>query len=126
VRGEDSWIRAIWAGKPFVWQPYRQEDAVHISKLQAFIEVFTTDAPIHVHSLMQASHLAWSENAELSCDHANNLATKISYPQLWQHLIDQLPAIQAYNATQAATLACQADLATKLVTFSENLIRTKV
>ena len=21
VRGEDSWIRALWAAKPFIWQP---------------------------------------------------------------------------------------------------------
>jgi uncharacterized repeat protein (TIGR03837 family) len=24
VRGEDSWLRAIWAGRPFIWQPYLQ------------------------------------------------------------------------------------------------------
>ncbi len=26
VRGEDSWVRAQWAGKPFIWQPYVQVD----------------------------------------------------------------------------------------------------
>jgi uncharacterized repeat protein (TIGR03837 family) len=36
VRGEDSLVRAIWAGQPFIWQIYEQEDGVHAQKLQAF------------------------------------------------------------------------------------------
>ena len=26
VRGEDSLVRAIWAGAPMIWQPYLQQD----------------------------------------------------------------------------------------------------
>ncbi len=37
VRGEDSLVRAIWAGKPFVWQIYAQEDNAHIAKLDAYL-----------------------------------------------------------------------------------------
>jgi uncharacterized repeat protein (TIGR03837 family) len=37
VRGEDSWLRAIWAGKPFVWHIYEQDDAAHHEKLSAFM-----------------------------------------------------------------------------------------
>lgn len=39
VRGEDSVVRALWAGKPFVWQIYPQDDQAHHMKLQAFCEV---------------------------------------------------------------------------------------
>lgn len=38
VRGEDSFVRAQWAGRPLVWQPYRQEDGAHQRKLQAFLD----------------------------------------------------------------------------------------
>ena len=38
VRGEDSFVRAQWAGMPFVWQIYVQEDAVHHAKLEAFLQ----------------------------------------------------------------------------------------
>ena len=31
VRGEDSWVRAIWAGKPFIWQPYFQAENTHLN-----------------------------------------------------------------------------------------------
>ncbi len=36
VRGEDSLTRALWAGVPFIWQLYPQDDGVHAHKLQAF------------------------------------------------------------------------------------------
>lgn len=43
VRGEDSLVRAIWAGKPFIWHIYPQEDDVHHVKLDAFLDWL--DAP---------------------------------------------------------------------------------
>jgi uncharacterized repeat protein (TIGR03837 family) len=38
VRGEDSWVRAIWAGAPFVWQIYPQDDDAHHVKLGAWLD----------------------------------------------------------------------------------------
>jgi uncharacterized repeat protein (TIGR03837 family) len=38
VRGEDSLVRALWAGAPFVWQIYPQHDDAHHAKLDAFLE----------------------------------------------------------------------------------------
>jgi uncharacterized repeat protein (TIGR03837 family) len=38
VRGEDSFVRAQWAERPMVWQPYVQPDGAHIVKLDAFLE----------------------------------------------------------------------------------------
>jgi uncharacterized repeat protein (TIGR03837 family) len=37
VRGEDSVVRAIWAGKPLVWQIYPQTEDTHLIKLQAWL-----------------------------------------------------------------------------------------
>lgn len=39
VRGEDSWVRAIWAGVPLVWDIYKQEDGAHWPKLAAFVDL---------------------------------------------------------------------------------------
>jgi uncharacterized repeat protein (TIGR03837 family) len=36
VRGEDSLVRALWAGQPFVWHIYPQDDWAHHDKLHAF------------------------------------------------------------------------------------------
>jgi uncharacterized repeat protein (TIGR03837 family) len=38
VRGEDSLVRALWTGRPFVWQLYPQDDGAHHAKLEAFLE----------------------------------------------------------------------------------------
>ena len=45
VRGEDSFARAQWAGKPFVWHIYPQDDDFHMIKLDAFLHRYaqTTD-----------------------------------------------------------------------------------
>jgi uncharacterized repeat protein (TIGR03837 family) len=45
VRGEDSFVRAMWAGKPWLWHIYRQDDGAHAVKLDAFLQLFLQDAP---------------------------------------------------------------------------------
>jgi len=37
VRGEDSAVRALWAGRPHIWHIYPQDDGVHAGKLDAFM-----------------------------------------------------------------------------------------
>jgi len=54
VRGEDSVVRAIWAGKPFLWQIYPQHDEAHHAKLAAFLDAL--DAPASV----RAAHAVWN------------------------------------------------------------------
>ncbi|MDQ0032632.1 putative repeat protein (TIGR03837 family) [Variovorax boronicumulans] len=38
VRGEDSLVRALWAGAPLVWQIYPQDDDAHHAKLNAWLD----------------------------------------------------------------------------------------
>lgn len=45
VRGEDSFVRAQWAARPFVWQIYPQHDGAHEPKLEAFLQRFTHGLP---------------------------------------------------------------------------------
>lgn len=40
VRGEDSWVRAHWAGRPFVWQAYPQAARAQAPKVEAFLQRF--------------------------------------------------------------------------------------
>ena len=41
VRGEDSFVRAQWAGRPLLWHIYQQEEDVHLEKLEAFLRLYT-------------------------------------------------------------------------------------
>lgn len=54
VRGEDSLVRAIWAGQPFVWNIYPQHDNAHHAKLMAFLDWL--DAP----PSLRRFHRAWN------------------------------------------------------------------
>ena len=38
VRGEDSFVRAQWGGKPFIWHIYPQDENLHHKKLNAFLQ----------------------------------------------------------------------------------------
>ncbi|HSV58930.1 MAG TPA: elongation factor P maturation arginine rhamnosyltransferase EarP [Variovorax sp.] len=46
VRGEDSLVRALWAGKPLVWQIYPQDDDAHHVKLDAFLDWLQAPPPL--------------------------------------------------------------------------------
>ncbi len=54
VRGEDSLVRALWAGQPFVWHLYPQHDDAHHAKLEAFLDWL--QAP----PSLRAFHRAWN------------------------------------------------------------------
>ncbi len=60
VRGEDSWVRAQWAGRPFVWQAYPQHDAVHAAKLEAFLDRFLAGAPAPLATAVRALTRRWN------------------------------------------------------------------
>ena len=97
VRGEDSLVRAIWAGKPFVWQIYPQQDDVHQAKLQAFLHML--QAP----PSLRAFHVAW-----------NSQAGPVTAPA---PLPLDLSAWQATAPAARARLAAQDDLVTQLLGF---------
>ena len=54
VRGEDSLVRALWAGKPFVWHIYPQHDNAHHAKLDAFLDWLQAPASL------RETHHAWN------------------------------------------------------------------
>lgn len=104
VRGEDSWVRAIWAGKPFIWQPYIQTENTHLEKLNAFLATFY--ANFEQKEMLCEAHQCWSAG------HMPN--------DVLQRYLNNLPATQAYTLAQAKQLTAQTDLAAKLVIFCNN------
>ncbi len=60
VRGEDSWVRAQWAGRPFVWQAYAQDDGAHGAKIEAFLDLALAGAPGDVAGTIRGWTAAWN------------------------------------------------------------------
>ena len=65
VRGEDSFVRAQWAGRPFVWHIYPQDDGAHVEKLQAFLGRFLAGADAATAAGARAWWAGWNGLAPL-------------------------------------------------------------
>ena len=85
VRGEDSFVRAQWAGKPFVWHTYRQIDDVHYKKLSAFMKLYCTglqpEASQALYSLWEGWNMGKSGSPAISTNIWN---VYVSYTGLLQ------------------------------------------
>jgi uncharacterized repeat protein (TIGR03837 family) len=60
VRGEDSFVRAQWAGKPLIWQIYPQHDGVHMQKLRAFLGKYCAGLPPEAAQAVRALWEGWN------------------------------------------------------------------
>jgi uncharacterized repeat protein (TIGR03837 family) len=96
VRGEDSLVRALLAGQPFVWHIYPQHDDAHHAKLQALLDWL--DAPPSLRDF----HRVWNGIA-------SGPLPDVSAPQLaeWRACV---------HAARARLLA-QTDLVSQLTCF---------
>ncbi len=61
VRGEDSLVRALWAARPLVWQPYRQEDGAHQRKMEAFLAHYGVGLDTAAADAMQSFWQGWND-----------------------------------------------------------------
>ena len=95
VRGEDSLVRALWAGKAFVWQIYPQHDGAHGPKLNAFLDW------LHAPASLRHFHLRW------------NGLSQDPLPEV------DLPAWQACTLAARERLLQQKDLVSQLLQFVE-------
>ncbi|MBR7963528.1 elongation factor P maturation arginine rhamnosyltransferase EarP [Burkholderia vietnamiensis] len=107
VRGEDSFVRAQWARKPFVWHIYPQADDAHLPKLDA--------ALAHLSAGLDAAPRAALERFW----HAWNGAGTPDWPDLLQHRA----ALDANAARWADALASVGDLAGKLAEYAKSQLK---
>lgn len=59
VRGEDSFLRAQWAARPFIWHIYQQENDIHLEKLQAFMARYALGLGVEARQALLDLHLAY-------------------------------------------------------------------
>lgn len=127
VRGEDSLVRALWAGAPFVWQLYPQHDDAHLGKLDAFVARWAASAgplPQGVAELLgwwnrrPAVAPAAPATPSVSAAFAAPAAPAASEP-----IAPALPALRDWAAAVRrwrGVLAAQPDLATRLQEFARS------
>jgi uncharacterized repeat protein (TIGR03837 family) len=108
VRGEESFVRAQWAGQPFVWQPYPQAEDAHRLKLDAFLERYTLGLGPEAAAALRSLSEAWNDCGDAGA--------------AWGAFAAARPALEAHTQAWAARLAAMSDLATNLVRFCPNLV----
>ncbi|MFU1553784.1 elongation factor P maturation arginine rhamnosyltransferase EarP [Aeromonas bestiarum] len=64
VRGEDSFVRAQWAGRPFLWHIYPQEEQAHMVKLDGFLDHYLADLPADAAQWLRAFSHALNQGEE--------------------------------------------------------------
>ena len=104
VRGEDSFVRAQWAGEPLIWHIYPQDDEAHMHKLEAFLDRFCVGLEPGLADDLRGVWRAWNR-AEAP-------------GPAWSALLAQLPALRAHAERWCVALAEQDDLASQLVAFA--------
>lgn len=63
VRGEDSFVRALWAARPFVWQAYPQHDGAHAVKVEAFVDRYVAAFPASLQAPLRQRFARWNGSA---------------------------------------------------------------
>ncbi len=107
VRGEDSFVRAQWAARPFLWHIYPQDEQAHLAKLEAFIERYAS---------------GWDDGARealLALSLAFNRGEAAASVAAWRALQPHWPQWCAQARRWPQRLLAGGDLASRLVQFAE-------
>ena len=106
VRGEDSFLRAQWAAKPFLWHIYPTDDGAHVIKLDAWLDRYCVGLDANASAAYRAA------------SHAFNAAKNDgAHSAPYELLAQNISALTAHAARWRDTLMQQTDLATRLLEF---------
>ncbi|MBK6958575.1 MAG: elongation factor P maturation arginine rhamnosyltransferase EarP [Nitrosomonas sp.] len=107
VRGEDSFVRAQWAGSPFIWNIYPQTEGAHWMKLDAFLDLYTANMPEDMADAVREIGACWNGRYEINST-------------IWLNFLFFRESITQHNKSWVRQLLEQVDLASSLVQFAEN------
>lgn len=73
IRGEDSFVRAQWAARPFVWHIYPQEEDAHWVKLNAFLDLYLAGLPENLADNIRTLWFSWNNRKSDTTVSANRM-----------------------------------------------------
>jgi uncharacterized repeat protein (TIGR03837 family) len=107
VRGEDSFVRAQWAARPFVWHIYPQADDAHLPKLDAALAHYARRLPAAARDSLARFWHAWNG---------------VGAPD-WADFQRHRAALDARAVEWARELAAVGDLAGNLAEFAKSQLK---
>jgi len=102
-------VRAQWAGRPFIWHIYPQDDAAHMVKLDAFLSHYCATLDAETATALRAVSHAWN--------HGQGMVAA------WQQLEKQLPQWHRHSRHWPDKLLQHGDLGMRLVQFIQNRLK---
>jgi uncharacterized repeat protein (TIGR03837 family) len=106
VRGEDSFVRAQWAGRPLLWHIYPQEERAHWDKLEAFLAIYNADLMPEAAAVQAEFWRAWNAGEGMET--------------AWPALLEVWTVLQRHAEQWCDDQAARSDLATTLEQFYLN------
>lgn len=106
VRGEDSFVRAQWAGKPFIWHIYPQDKNLHHVKLRAFLKRYSEE----IGSLNDLS-LIW--NGAIT----DGREDEVTWAERWTQFQEDLPRMMQRADDWRRQVLANGNLASNLLKF---------
>jgi len=119
VRGEDSFVRAQWAARPFAWHIYPQDEGAHHVKLAAFLARYAEDLDRAQAAAVTALWEAWNRRD----DEAAEASAPQPLTEAWAAFAARRDALQRHARRWADRLAGQRNLAETLVDFADNVLK---
>jgi uncharacterized repeat protein (TIGR03837 family) len=107
VRGEDSFVRAQWAARPFVWQIYPQPEGAHWAKLNAFLDLYCVGLEASAAAALREMWRTW------------NAADSPAIGPAWVAFVNHRKTLAVHALSWAKRQRERLDLASNLVTFVE-------
>jgi uncharacterized repeat protein (TIGR03837 family) len=93
VRGEDSFIRAQFAGRPVLWQAYVQEGDAHEVKVQAWLDKYLEGVSAPLSADIEKLFLAWNRGEPLSPGWLAGLLAGNTHARSWADHLAGLPSL---------------------------------
>ena len=104
VRGEDSFVRAQWAERVFIWNIYPQAEQSHRLKLEAFLNLYTEKMSPEMSVAVCSLWNAWNGNGQMI--------------NAWPIFAAQMTELTEYSNKWIRQLLPIGDLTSNLVRFS--------
>ncbi|WP_321843222.1 elongation factor P maturation arginine rhamnosyltransferase EarP [Paraburkholderia bannensis] len=131
VRGEDSFVRAQWAARPFVWHIYPQGDDAHLPKLDAALDHYASTLDEAPRRVLERFWHGWNGNGALHGDAATGGQTNptdqtsghATWNAIWNEFAGHLPAYKARAQAWARELAQAGDLGGNLAEFAKSQLK---
>lgn len=106
IRGEDSFVRAQLAGKPFIWQIYPTVDGAHAEKLASFFKRYSVGMSLPCRSALWDCWKYW-----------NNLDSRIEFDVSWNNLLQHWPELNRHAMAWRDRLFAGPELVKEVLTW---------